>query len=170
MSRRPRTGARRRGAPRGGQLAASPARPESPARLGYGGGDLGSPAAGGSRGRGPEAHRVGAQGLATSADSQQRDGPFHLRPQIDYRPSSPACFDRDVTSAFFFRFLDPKRAASLQPRGFPGPFPPRRCAAQSARGRRRPGRFRRLLGRGWALPGPGLALGPRLLLPIAPPT
>lgn len=86
---------------------------------------LGSTAAGWPRQQGPEAARVGAQGLATTLDSPQRVGPLHVRPESLQDPSqAPACCDRDVTSDFCFRFPAKKRSASLQPRGLPGIFPP----------------------------------------------
>lgn len=56
------------------------------------GGNSGSPPAGGSGEQGPEAYWMGAQGLATTFDSRQRVGPFHLRPQIHCRPPNPGLF------------------------------------------------------------------------------
>lgn len=75
------------------QATGAPA-PQAGARSGQpvAGGHSGSRAAGGSGARGPEAGRVGAQGLAATFDSQQRGGPSHLRPQTRYRPSRPGLF------------------------------------------------------------------------------
>ena len=134
VSRRPRTGTRWRGdCGREGSLVLSPpassARKNSQRGSGTAGGNSGSTAAGRPRQQGPEAARVGAQGLATTLDSPQRVGPLHLRPESLQDPSqAPACCDRDVTSDFCFRFPAKKRSASLQPRGLPGIFPPLCCA------------------------------------------
>lgn len=76
-------------------------------------------------------------------------------------PQAPACFDRDVTSYFFFRFLDQKCFALLQPRGRPGSFPPLRCAVLTARELLKHGHFRGLL---WAS-----RTGPKSRPPAAPP-
>lgn len=48
-------------------------------------------------------------------------------------PQALACFDRDVTSDFFFRFMDKKLSASLQPRRLPGSFPSLSCTVLTAR-------------------------------------
>ena len=85
VSRRPRTGTRWRGDCGRREVSFCrhpPALPEknpsaAPARRA----ETGSTAAGWPRQQGPEAARVGAQGLATTLDSPQRVGPLHLRPE-----------------------------------------------------------------------------------------
>lgn len=133
VSRRPRTGTRWRGDCGRREVSFCrhpPALPEknpsaAPARRA----ETGSTAAGWPRQQGPEAARVGAQGLATTLDSPQRVGPLHLRPEsLQDLSQAPACCDGDVTSDFCFWFPAKKRSASLQPRELPGIFPPLCCA------------------------------------------
>lgn len=171
VSRRPRTGNPLEGRLwREGSLVLSPpassARKES-ARLRHGRAETGSTAAGWPRQQGPEAARVGAQGLATTLDSPQRVRPLHLRPEsLQDLSQAPACCDGDVTSDLYFWFPAKKRSASLQPRELPGIFPPLCCAIFTVQSNYRESVISPTdLG---LSPGLGLALWPRLLLHHSP--
>lgn len=148
--------------PRGGQSARSPAR--SPARPKSPGAaqarQARAPAhprrAGpGDRGLGPTGWKRSASRPPSTANSEL--GLSISGHRFTTGPQAPACFDRDVTSDFFFRFLDRKRPAPLQPRGLPGPPRPPRRAVLDARVLQRQGHCSGPLGQ---VPGPSSPLGP----------
>ncbi|ELK11432.1 hypothetical protein PAL_GLEAN10024887 [Pteropus alecto] len=150
-ARRPRTEASYRGRLlQGGKSALLP--PASSARkvlvrLRYGWRKLAHPrrAGPGSRGRMPA--RLGHRASRSPSTANSEPDLYTSGHSLTTGPQAPACFDRDVTSYFFFRFLDQKCFALLQRRGLPGSFPLLRCAVLTARELPRQPHFRGLL---WA--------------------
>lgn len=132
MSQRPRTEARWRGDSRQRSLLLCGQPPALPERSQRGsdtvGRNSGSPEAGGFRGQGPGAARVGEQGLATTFDSRQRVGPFHLWPQTDQGPQGSGLSGPRRHFRFLLSLYGQKTFVSLQPRRLPGFFPPLRSA------------------------------------------
>lgn len=72
----------------------------------------------GDRGRRPT-DWVGAQASRLPSTADSESGLSICGHRVTAGPQTPACFDRDVTSDFFFRFLAKRRSASLQPGGLP---------------------------------------------------
>lgn len=137
-----RTGARY-GEPVPGRDARSAARSarEAPARLRGQADTLAHPrrAGPGDGGLRPAAGERRASRPPSTANPE--GGLLICRHRFTTGPGAPACFDRDVTSEFFFRFRGQHRAASRQPGGWPGPLPPPRRAGLGARALQGRGHF-----------------------------